>query len=90
MGKGRRERSVPFGVKAALALRRYQMARDAHERAKGTDAVWLSYRGALSGDGLMQMLQRRGARAGIPGLHAHLLSIPLPTPGRWRGSPSPT
>jgi site-specific recombinase XerD len=73
LGKGRRERTVPFGVKSALALRRYQKARDAHPRARGTDALWLSYRGALSGDGLMQMLQRRGAKAGIPGLHPHML-----------------
>lgn len=73
LGKGRRERTVPFGVKSALALRRYQKARDGHKLAKATDALWLSYRGALSGDGLMQMLQRRGTRAGIPGLHPHML-----------------
>lgn len=73
LGKGRRERTVPFGVKSALALRRYQKARDGHAKAKGTDSLWLSYRGVLSGDGLMQMLQRRGAKAGIPGLHPHML-----------------
>lgn len=73
LGKGRRERSLPFGVKTALALRRYQKAREGHARANGTDALWLSYRGALSGDGLMQMLQRRGEKAGIVGMHPHLL-----------------
>jgi len=73
LGKGRRERTVPLGVKSALALRRYQKARDGHKLAKATDALWLSYRGALSGDGLMQMLQRRGTKAGITGLHPHML-----------------
>lgn len=72
-GKGRRVRSIPFGTKAALAVRRYQKAREGHANAKATDRLWLSYRGALTGDGLMQMLQRRGERAGIRGLHPHLL-----------------
>lgn len=73
LGKGRRQRTVPFGTKTALALRRYQKAREGHAQAKTTDRLWLSYRGALTGDGLMQMLQRRGAKAGIPGLHPHML-----------------
>ena len=72
-GKGRRVRSVPLGVKTAQALRRYQKAREAHAKAGETDRLWLGYRGPLTGDGLMQMLQRRGAKAGIPGLHPHQL-----------------
>lgn len=72
LGKGRRVRSLPFGTKTALALRRYQKAREGHQHAKATDRLWLSYRGALTGDGLMQMLQRRGEKAGVPGLHPHL------------------
>lgn len=72
-GKGRRVRTVPFGTKTAMALRRYQKARDGHPRAATTDALWLGARGPLSGDGIMQMLQRRGAAAGIKGLHPHQL-----------------
>ena len=73
LGKGRRQRSVPFGTKTALAIRRYQKARDGHAQAKATDRLWLSYRGALTGDAIMQMLQRRGDKAGISGLHPHML-----------------
>lgn len=73
IGKGRRQRSVPFGTKTALAIRRYQKARESHSKAKATSALWLSYRGALTGDGIMQMLQRRGEKAGIRGLHPHML-----------------
>jgi site-specific recombinase XerD len=72
LGKGRRVRTVPFGTKTALALRRYQKAREGHQHAKDTERLWLSYRGALTGDGMMQMLQRRGDKAAIPGLHPHL------------------
>jgi site-specific recombinase XerD len=73
MGKGRRVRTLPFGTKAAQAVRRYQKARDAHARAGGTDRLWLSYRGALTGNGMMQMIERRGQQAGISGLHPHTL-----------------
>ena len=73
MGKGRRVRTLPFGTKAALAVRRYQKAREAHPQASRTDQLWLGYRGALSGNGMMQMIQRRGVKAGISGLHPHTL-----------------
>ncbi len=35
--------------------------------------LWLGYRGPLSGDGIMQMLQRRGRAAGIGPVHPHQL-----------------
>lgn len=72
-GKGRRPRSVPFGAKTALALRRYLRAREDHPKARDTNRVWLSYRGPFTADGIFQMLQRRGQRAGIQGLHPHML-----------------
>lgn len=71
LGKGRRPRSVPFGPKAAKALDRYLRARAKHPHAK-LDALWLGHKGALGPDGIRQMLERRGAQAGVPGLHAHL------------------
>lgn len=71
LGKGRRRRTVPFGAKTAIAIRRYTRERDRHSKATGTDALWLGYRGPLSGDGIMQMLQRRGIAAGIGPVHPH-------------------
>lgn len=73
LGKGRRRRAVPFGAKTAVALRRYLRDRERHDRAVGTDALWLGYRGPLTGDGIMQMLQRRGVAAGIGPVHPHQL-----------------
>ena len=73
LGKGRRRRTVPFGAKTAIAVRRYLRERERHDKAGGTDALWLGYRGPLSGDGIMQMLQRRGVAAGIGPVHPHQL-----------------
>ena len=72
LGKGRRHRSCPFGKRTARAVDRYLRMRRTHPHASRSD-LWLGYRGPLSGDGLMQMVQRRGAKAGIEGLHPHQL-----------------
>jgi site-specific recombinase XerD len=72
LGKGRRTRACPFGKQTARALDRYLRLRKAHARAD-SPMFWLSFRGALSGDGIMQMLQRRGAAIGVPKLHPHQL-----------------
>jgi site-specific recombinase XerD len=72
LGKGRRRRVVPFGAKTAVALRRYLRERERHAQAT-TDDLWLGYRGPLSGDGIMQMLKRRGIAAGIGPVHPHQL-----------------
>lgn len=67
-----RERACPYGKRTARALDRYLRLRRAHPHASRPE-LWLGYRGPLSGDGVMQMLHRRGARAGIAGLHPHQL-----------------
>lgn len=72
LGKGRRRRTLPFGAKTAVAIRRYLRDREKHGKADAT-AFWIGYRGALSGDGIMQMLQRRGTAAGIGPVHPHQL-----------------
>lgn len=72
LGKGRRQRACPFGKRSARALDRYLRVRRTHPHASRLE-LWLGYRGPLSGDGIMQMLHRRGARAGIDGLHPHQL-----------------
>jgi site-specific recombinase XerD len=72
LGKGRRERTVPFGRRTALALDRYMRARARHRYAD-SEALWLGQRGPINAYGIRQILRRRGAEAGIPELHAHQL-----------------
>jgi site-specific recombinase XerD len=70
LGKGRRLRSAPFGQKTTTALDRYVRIRKTHPHASNA-ALWLGTRGALTGNGIAQMLKRRGKEAGIEGLHPH-------------------
>ena len=70
MGKGRRPRACPFGSKTAQALDRYLRVRIAHPFAE-REELWLAPRGALTDSGILQILRRRGAQAGIPKLHPH-------------------
>ena len=72
LGKGRRERALPFGHKAGAALDRYLRARARHKDA-ALPWLWLGLRGRLTRWGLVQMLRRRGEQAGLPGLHPHQL-----------------
>jgi site-specific recombinase XerD len=72
LGKGRRERTLPFGRKAGQALDRYLRARARHKDAE-LPWLWLGLKGRLTEWGLVQMLRRRGAQAGLPGLHPHQL-----------------
>jgi site-specific recombinase XerD len=70
LGKGRRERALPFGNNAAVALDRYLRARARHKHA-GLPWLWLGQKGRLTRWGLVQLLRRRGEQAGLPGLHPH-------------------
>jgi site-specific recombinase XerD len=72
LGKGRRERTLPFGRRAGEALDRYLRARTRHKHAD-LPWLWLGQKGQLTDIGLRMMLRRRGAQAGLPGLHAHQL-----------------
>ena len=72
MGKGRRPRAIPYGHKTGQALTRYLRVRMGHQRAKlDPDALWLSQKGALTDNGLAQMLERRCAQAGIGKIKPH-------------------
>lgn len=73
MGKGRRPRACPFGVKTATALDRYLRARARHPRA-AEPALWLGdlNKGPLTHDGIEQMIRRRARQAGLEGVHAHM------------------
>lgn len=73
MGKGRRERVLPFGARTARALDRYLRVRGRQPFAEGP-WLWLSGKDGrgMTANGVHQMLKRRGAAAGVPGLHAHM------------------
>lgn len=68
--KSKRGRAAPFGRKTAQAFDRYLRERNRHSHA---DApwLWLGKRGRLTDSGILQVVERRGNAAGIPGLHPH-------------------
>jgi site-specific recombinase XerD len=74
LGKGRRPRAVPFGAKTTAALDRYLRVRVRHKLA-AEPALWLgpNNRQPMTVNGVGQMVRRRGAEAGIPELHPHML-----------------
>lgn len=76
-GKGRRDRVVTYGKKAAVALDRYLKLRDRKEDQTWHDSpnLWLGEknRGPLGSSGIYLMLKRRGRAVGIPELHPHML-----------------
>jgi integrase/recombinase XerC len=64
LGKGRRERALPFGHKAGEALERYLRAPARHKHA-GLPWLWIGLRGRLTAYGVVMMLRRRGRQAGL-------------------------
>ena len=72
VGKGRRPRACPFGVKTADALDRYMRARVRSGRSEGIEALWVGTRGALTTAGTRSIVERRAKQAGLEGVHAHL------------------
>ncbi|WP_265521294.1 tyrosine-type recombinase/integrase [Oerskovia flava] len=63
-------RPVYFGARTTAALDRYERARRTSPHAQ-LDAYFLSQRGALTPDGVRELVRQRGARAGITALHPH-------------------
>ncbi|CAN5860773.1 site-specific tyrosine recombinase XerD [soil metagenome] len=74
MGKGRRPRSCPYGVRTGQAIDRYLYLRDRHPRA-AVDALWLGEkgRGPMGDSGIARIVRRRGQQAGLDTLHPHAL-----------------
>lgn len=70
-GKGSKSRACPFGSKTAEALDRYERTRRKHRHAE-LPWLWLAPKGALTGSGLAQMLERRATQAGVGHVHPHL------------------
>lgn len=72
MGKGRKPRVVPFGVKTAQSLARYLRARAKHAAASDP-SLWLGRKGPLSHFAVYRAVQRRANIAGLTHLHPHQL-----------------
>lgn len=71
MGKGRRERVVSIGAKAAKGLDRYVRLRARHRYADSS-SLWLAAKGPFSYSGVAQMIRERGRQAGLgDGIHPH-------------------
>jgi len=64
LGKGRGVRTLAFGRKTAQILDRYVRARKRH-RSAGLPQFWLGHAGAMTGDGLYQVVVSRAASAGF-------------------------
>lgn len=72
MGKGRRPRAVPYDRETARDLDRYIDRARAHHPHADSPHLWLGKKGRLTENGIAQLLRRRGRKAGLEGLHAHL------------------
>jgi site-specific recombinase XerD len=73
VGKGRRTRYIPIGIKTSLALTRYLRVRSLHPQA-ALPALWLGStgQGALTHPGIKAMLNRRCREAGVGHIHPHM------------------
>jgi integrase/recombinase XerC len=69
LGKGRKERIVPFGGKAAAALREYLKERPQHQERKDADAVFLNVQGGRLTDRSVRRILDRAVR--LAGLTRH-------------------
>ena len=73
VGKGSKERIVPFGADMKKVLLRYIHHFRPEPASDGVDELVLTVNGeTLSYDGLLQILKRLGRRAKVPRLHPHL------------------
>lgn len=83
LGKGRRDRRIPFGARTGQALEKYLRIR-ARQRYAHVPELWLAGRdkGVLTPSGMAQMLERRAQQAGIPHIHPHLFRHKLAD--EWR------
>jgi site-specific recombinase XerD len=70
LGKGRKLRPVYFSARTARALDRWTRERRKH-RWSHLDRFFLGERGALTADGVREIVRVRGEKAGIPHVHPH-------------------
>lgn len=72
LGKGRRLRIVPFGDATAVALDKYMRVRARHRHAS-SERLLVGQHGPITGNGVLQIVRKRGTQAGVKGLHPHML-----------------
>jgi site-specific recombinase XerD len=73
LGKGRRERKVPYGARTAEALDDYMRARMRHPD-RNLPNLWLAAppaTGSLGYEGVKRMLERLARKAGVQKVYAH-------------------
>ncbi len=76
LGKGGKERMVPFGREATAALRTWlEDWETLHDHTSGEEPVFVNYRGGrLSDRSVRRIIDRHAAAAGLPaGVHPHTL-----------------
>jgi site-specific recombinase XerD len=75
LGKGGRERAVPFGRQTAQAMDRYLRAYAKHvgRALEDADALWIGVktRRAMRKWGVADIVERRARQAGLPHIHPH-------------------
>lgn len=71
-GKGRRERYAQLSPKTIEAIEAYIRSRRTHPHAD-EPWLWLGRKGRLTDSGIAQTIRDLGMRAGIDGLHPHVL-----------------
>jgi site-specific recombinase XerD len=71
VGRGGRERALPFGNRTGKAIDQYLRVRARHPHAN-LEWFWIGRRGRATASGIAQLLRRRGREAGMENLHAHL------------------
>jgi site-specific recombinase XerD len=72
MGKGKKERFVPFSPPTQRALRKYLVLREPFAE-QGPDALFITTDGTrLTAHAVTLAIKRLGKRAGIPRVHPHL------------------
>jgi site-specific recombinase XerD len=77
MGKGQKERIVPFGDRTARALLRYLNLRS---QVNGRDSLFLNRDGGpLTETALKMVFERLARKASVPRLHIHLLRHTMAT-----------
>jgi len=101
-GKGRKQRSVPFGYKTGWVLQRYRLLHAPERATPHVDAFFLNRYGyAMTAAGLQMTFRRAREKSGVVRLHPHLLrhtygtrsaelGIPTLTLQRFMGHSQPT
>lgn len=80
VGKGSRPRACPFGPATGQALDRYRRVGARHPHA-ALPGLWLGPRGALTAEGIRQIVERRAEQAGLEGIHVHVFRHSFATTG---------